>query len=137
MAQQPELHQRLAGVLAAVLAVTEEPDGALTLRHGGTLASARVVGITADLELVSLTQVLAWDLPATRKLREMVAERAGRTLLGSVTLVQKAPEPAAKKTADVLLRYNFPGTGLTDEALQTLVLMVLDHGAEIRRDLLD
>ncbi len=37
------------------------------------------------------------------------------------------------KAADVVLRYNFPGGGLSDEALRTLILMVLDKGAEIRR----
>jgi hypothetical protein len=44
-----------------------------------------------------------------------------------VTLVEKG------KSADVILRYNFPGNGLNDEALRTLILMVLDKGAEIRR----
>jgi hypothetical protein len=33
----------------------------------------------------------------------------------------------------VVLRYNFPGNGLNDEALRTLALMVLDKGAEVRR----
>jgi hypothetical protein len=36
---------------------------------------------------------------------------------------------------DVMLRYNFPGGGLTDDALRTLILLVLDTGAEIRRAL--
>jgi hypothetical protein len=34
-----------------------------------------------------------------------------------------------------MLRYNFPGAGLTDDALRTLILLVLDTGAEIRRAL--
>ena len=41
----------------------------------------------------------------------------------------------AAKTADVMLRYNFPGAGLADDALRTLILLVLDTGAEIRRSL--
>jgi hypothetical protein len=36
----------------------------------------------------------------------------------------------------VLLRYNFPAAGLTDDALRTLILMVLATGADIRRDLI-
>jgi hypothetical protein len=32
-----------------------------------------------------------------------------------------------------MLRYNFPGAGLTDAALSTLILLVLDSGAQIRR----
>jgi hypothetical protein len=41
----------------------------------------------------------------------------------------------AAKTADVMLRYNFPGAGLADDALRTLILLVLDTGAQIRRAL--
>ena len=50
--------------------------------------------------------------------------------------MEKAAESTAKrnstKAADVMLRYNFPGGGLSDDALRTLILMVLDKGAEIR-----
>jgi hypothetical protein len=66
-----------------------------------------------------------------------VAQQSHSTLLGSVALQEKAAEGPAKrnsgKAADVVLRYNFPGNGLNDDALRTLALMVLDKGAEIRR----
>jgi hypothetical protein len=124
----PSLQERLLTVLAEVLPVDEESDGALTVHHGGTIASLRVVPITEDLDLVSLTQMVAWDLVLNKKIRDSVAEQAHSTLLGSVTLVEKPG-----KSADVILRYNFPGNGLNDEALRTLTLMVLDKGAEIRR----
>jgi hypothetical protein len=125
------LQERLLTVLAEVLPVDAESDGALTVHHGGTIASLRVVPITEDLDLVSLTQMVAWDLVLNKKIRDSVAEQARSTLLGSVTLVEKG------KSADVILRYNFPGNGLNDEALRTLTLMVLDKGAEIRATLLD
>jgi hypothetical protein len=132
----PSLQERLLTVLGEVLPVEEESDGALTVRHAGTIASLRVVSITEDLDLVSLTQILAWDLVLTKKIREKVAEQADNTQLGSVALVAKAGETTAKrnsdKIADVMLRYNFPGGGLSDDALRTLILMVLDKGAEIR-----
>jgi hypothetical protein len=135
----PSLQKRLLTVLGEVLPVDEESDGALTVRHDGTFASLRVVAIADDLDLVSLTQVLAWDLPLTKRIRDQVAEQADKTLLGSVVLVEKVSEATAKrnsgKTADVMLRYNFPGGGLTDHALRTLILMVIDKGAEIRRAL--
>lgn len=135
----PSLQERLFTVLSEVLPVAEESDGALTVRHDGTIASLRVVTVTEDLDLVSLTQILAWDLLLTKKVRDNVAEQAHRTLLGSVALVEKVGEPTAKRnsttTADVMLRYNFPGGGLSDEALRTLILMVLDKGAEIRHAL--
>jgi hypothetical protein len=103
----------------------------------------RVVNIAQDLDLVSLTQVLAWDLPLTKKVSEQVARQARDINFGSVTVVEKSPEKAAQrnsgrgtaKTADVMLRYNFPGGGLTDDALRTLILLVLDAGAQIRRAL--
>jgi hypothetical protein len=136
----PSLQERLTSVLREVLPVDEESDGALTIRHLGTLASLRVVTVVEDLDLVSLTQVLAWDLPLNKKVRDRVAEQANGIQLGSVAVVEKVGEPTAKrnsaKTADVMLRYNFPGAGLTDDALRTLILMVLDTGAEIRRALI-
>ena len=147
----PSLQQRLATVLADVVPVEAEPDGALTVRHNGTFASLRVVNIAPDLDLVSLTQVLAWDLPLTKKVSEQVAGHARNVNFGSVTVVEKAPEKtpekaaqrnsgrgpakATPKTVDIMLRYNFPGGGLTDDALRTLVLLVLDAGAQIRRAL--
>jgi hypothetical protein len=139
----PSLQERLASILPDVLPVEEEPDGALTVRHDGTLASLRVVNIAEDLDLVSLTQILAWDLPLTKKISDQIAKQAHDSNFGSVTLVEKVDEKAvqrnsgkaASKTADVMLRYNFPGGGLTDDALRTLILLVLDTGAEIRRAL--
>lgn len=135
----PSLQERLALVLGEVLPVETEADGALTVRHNGTLASLRAVTIVEDLDLVSLTQILAWDLVLTKKIRDRITEQSDNTLLGSVAVVEKVREPTARrnsgKTADVMLRYNFPGSGLTDDALRTLILMVLDKGADIRRAL--
>jgi hypothetical protein len=139
----PSLQERLASILRDVLPVDEEADGALTLRHDGTLASVRVVNIAEDLDLISLTQILAWDLPLTKKIRDEVAKQAHDSNFGSVTVVEKVSDKAvrrnsgksAAKVADVMLRYNFPGGGLTDDALRTLILLVLDTGAEIRRAL--
>lgn len=140
----PSLQERLASILGDVLPLEEEPDGAVTVRHDGTIASLRVVNIAEGLDLVSLTQILAWDLPLTKKVSEQVAAQARDSNFGSVSLIEKLNEKAvqrnsgkgASKTADVMLRYNFPGGGLTDEALRTLILLVLDTGAGIRRKLM-
>jgi hypothetical protein len=133
----PSLQQQLLTVLSEVLPVDEESDGALTVRHAGTIASLRVVEITEGLDLVSLTQIVAWDLLLNNKIRDSVTEQSHSILLGSISMKEK---PAAKqnsgKAADLLLRYNFPGNGLSNDALQTLILMVLDKGAEIRRTLI-
>ena len=135
----PSLQERLLTVLSEVLPVEEESDGALTVHHDGTIASLRVVTINEDLDLVSLTQMVAWDLALTKKIRDIVAQQSHSTLLGSVALQEKVLDGPAKrnsgKAADVVLRYNFPGNGLNDDALRTLILMVLDKGAEIRHAL--
>ncbi|QLL05797.1 hypothetical protein [Mycobacterium vicinigordonae] len=128
------LQQRLTPLLSEVLPVAEEADGAITVRHNGTFASLRVVNIVEDLDMVSLTQVIAWDVPLTRKVTDQVA-RQGRDLnFGSVSVLAK--DLGKKKAGDVMLRYNFPGAGLTDDALRTLILLVLDSGARIRTELL-
>jgi hypothetical protein len=130
----PSLQERLASVLGDVLRVEQEPDGGLTVHHDGTFASLQVVNIVEDLDLVSLTQVVAWDLPLTKKISDQVAVYARDSNFGAVSLVEKVADKAAK-TADVMLRYNFPGAGLTDDALRTLVLLVLDSGARMRESL--
>jgi hypothetical protein len=131
------LDERLAAVLEDILPIQLEDDGALTIRHDDTIASLRVVTIAEGLDMVSLTQVLAWDLPVDSKIRNQVARHARNTLLGTVSLVEKSAgaKRNSKKAGDVLLRYNFPGAGLTDDALRTLILLVLGTGTDIRRDL--
>lgn len=139
----PSLQERLPSILRDVLALQEETDGALTVHHDGTIASLRVVNIAEGLDLVSLTQILAWDLPLTKKVSDQVAKQARDSNFGSVSLIEKVNDKAvqrnsgkgAAKNADVMLRYNFPGAGLTDDALRTLILLVLDTGAQVRRTL--
>jgi hypothetical protein len=123
------LQQRLFDVLDGVVSIREEDDGALTVQHDGTLASLRVVSIAEGLELISLSQILAWDVPLDRRVRAKIAEHARTTMLGTVTLIEK------KRVGEVLLRYNFPGGGLSDDALRTLILLVLSTGADVRRAL--
>ncbi len=124
------LEDRLAAIAEALLTATREDDGALTVHHDGTFASLRVVSVGEGLDMVSLNQVLAWDLPLDDELRATVSGHTRGTLLGTVSLAEKDDT-----SADVLLRYNFPGSGLSDEALGTLIMMVLSTGADVRRTL--
>jgi hypothetical protein len=132
------LQQRLVSLLDEILPIHEEVDEAVTVHHDDTFASLRVVTIAEGLDMVSLTQIIAWDLPLDSKIRAKVAKYAHDTLLGTVSLAEKsAPAQGnSKKTADVLLRYNFPASGLTDDALRTLIMMVLATGADVRRALI-
>jgi hypothetical protein len=139
----PSLQERLDSIFRDVLPVERESDGAITVHHDGTFASLRVVNIAEGLDLVSLTQIVAWDLPLTKKVGDQVAKHAHESNFGTVTLVEKVSDQAAQrnsgknasKTADVMQRYNFPGAGLTDDALRTLILLVLDSGAQLRHAL--
>ena len=109
------------------MSVQIEDDGALTVRHDGTVASLREVVLAEGLAMISLTQVLGWDLPLNAELRKTVAAQANSALFGTVALVDR---PGRK--ADVMLRYNFPFAGLSEDALRALVLMVLESGAQVR-----
>ncbi|MCW1957039.1 MAG: hypothetical protein KIH64_000535 [Mycobacterium sp.] len=119
----------LADVLGQVLEVEVEADGALTVRHDGTVAALRTLPIAESLEIISLTQVLAWDLLCTSELRQRVAQEASRAMFGTVTMTEDSGGRAT-----VMLRYNFPA-GVAAPALQILVPIVLDGGAELRRAL--
>ena len=144
-----DLLQRISAVLDEVVTVLSVDDDGLTVTHDGTVASLRVVSVAEGLDLVSLTQPLAWDLPLTGKVRERVGVHTSKTMLGTVVLVEKlvtspvngssargaTRRSPAKRVADVLLRYNFPAAGLGDDALRTLILMVLSTGTDVRRDL--
>src|SRR6185312_8442158 len=109
------LQERLAAVLDDILPIQREDDGALTVHHDETFASLRVVTIAEGLDMVSLTQILVWDLPVDAKVRNKVARHARDTLLGTVSLIEKSAgaKRNSKKVGDVLLRYNFPAAGLT------------------------
>ncbi|MBV8928419.1 MAG: hypothetical protein JO152_04765 [Mycobacteriaceae bacterium] len=110
--------------------VRVEADGAVTVQHDDTFASLRVVPVDEGLELISLSQILAWDLTPDRRIRARVAKHARTMTLGTVVLLDK------KDHADVMLRYNFPGTGLSDDALRTLILMVLSSGVDVRESIM-
>ncbi|HKV18699.1 MAG TPA: hypothetical protein VJR50_06680 [Mycobacterium sp.] len=128
------LADRLQTALDGVLPFEVEDDGALTVHHDHTFASLRVVAIAEDLEMISLTQILAWDLQLDNDIRLKVAQFAHDTVLGTVSLAEHV---AGGDVADVTLRYNFPAAGLTDEALQTLIMMVLSAGVDVRAALVD
>jgi hypothetical protein len=127
------LAERVRAALDGVLPFEQEDDGALTVHHDHTFASLRVVAIAEDLEMISLTQILAWDLALDNDIRATIAQLAHDTVLGTVSFAEHV---TGGDVADVTLRYNFPAAGLTDEALQTLIMMVLSAGVDVRESLL-
>lgn len=129
--------------LERFLDVTVDDDGALSFRHGDVPGAVQAVEIADGLVLLSLTCVVAWDLPdragpgsrargakAGPGLAERVALRAGQGLFGTLGVV---PTPRGN---DVILRYAFPATGLDTTALGTLLMLVVSAASQLRAELI-
>jgi hypothetical protein len=121
-----ELQARAGSLLAPLAEVEVKPDGSLGFDYGEMLCSLRAMNLTDGLDVLSLICVLAWDRPADATLSARIV--AGNDLLQFGTIAVSEHDGKA----DVLLRYTFPAAGLHDEALATMLFLVLS-GAEDSR----
>ena len=128
------LLDRVVGLLASSSSeVLRGDDGvSATVSFDGTRAALQAMSLTDGLDVLSLTQVLAWDLPNTEALRDDIDRLAGETSFGSI---KRATVDGV--TTDVLQNYTFPAGGLDDAALVTMVTLVLSIGADLARRLTD
>ncbi len=101
-------------------------DGSFGFDYGAVPFALQVVTLTEGLDVVSLTGVLAWDLPLGDEVRNRVATAAEALQFGSIHVIER------ESVADVIVRYSFPATGLEDSPLTTMLLLVLDGVAEAR-----
>ncbi|WP_407443579.1 hypothetical protein [Rhodococcus sp. (in: high G+C Gram-positive bacteria)] len=101
-------------------------DGSFGFDYGAVPFALQVVTLTEGLDVVSLTGVLAWDLPLGDEVRIRVASAAEALQFGSIHVIER------ESVADVIVRYSFPATGLEDSPLTTMLLLVLDGVAEAR-----
>jgi hypothetical protein len=122
---QPGLIDRAAELLSTQMSVQPGDDSSLTAYFQGTVVSMRALALAPGLDVLSLTQVLAWDLPVTDQLRDDVTAAADASNFGTVKLA------VHEVTADVLLHYTFPAGTLSDDALRTMLMMVLGSGADV------
>ncbi|MBS9371552.1 hypothetical protein [Rhodococcus sp. B50] len=125
------LRERIAVALTPFVDVrspssTANGDGSFGFDYGAVPFALQVVTLTEGLDVVSVTGVLAWDLPLDDAVRSRVATAADVLQFGSIHLVERDTD------ADVVLRYSFPATGLDDTALTTMLLLVLDGAADAR-----
>ncbi len=125
IAGEPTLIERAAALLAPQMSVQAGEDDSLTMYFQGTVVSMRALALAPGLDVLSLTQVLAWDLPVTEQLRTDVEKASAASNFGTVKLAVNGV------TADVLLHYTFPAGTLGDDALTTMSVMVLTVGAEV------
>lgn len=110
--------------------VRVDDDGALSFRHGDVPCAVQGVELVEGLAVLSLTCVVAWDLPEDDTPRK-VAERAGQGLFGTLGAI------ATERGWDVTLRYAFPAEGLAAGPLGTLLMLVVTTASQVRADLVD
>jgi hypothetical protein len=107
-----------------------DDDGALSFRHGDVPCAVQAMRLAEGLTVLSLTCVVAWDLPENRDLAVSAAERAGQGLFGTLGVVH------TERGMDVTLRYAFPAEGLKPEPLSTLLMLVVSTASQLRAELL-
>jgi hypothetical protein len=110
--------------------VEVDDDGALTFRHSDVPCAVQAVELAEGLVVLSLTCVVAWDLPDDGVIAERVATRAGQGLFGTLGLVR------SDRGVDVTLRYAFPAAGLEPMPLGTLLMLVVSTASQVRGELL-
>ncbi|HEU0088864.1 MAG TPA: hypothetical protein VFQ77_14660 [Pseudonocardiaceae bacterium] len=110
--------------------VEVDDDGALTFRHSEVPCAVQAVELAEGLMVLSLTCVVAWDLPADTGIGELIATRAGQGLFGTLGQVR------SKHGVDVTLRYTFPSAGLDSVPLGTLLMLVVSTASQVRGELL-
>ncbi|UGT45273.1 YbjN domain-containing protein [Nocardia yamanashiensis] len=124
-----ELQARAGAVLANYDVNVRVEGGGLDFTFDGALCSLRGVNLAPGLDVLTLTSVLAWDRPLKAQLHKKVADRNAELQFGSITVITRGQQ------ADVMLRYTFPAAGLDDEALATMLLLVLSGVARARKGL--
>jgi hypothetical protein len=107
-----------------------DDDGALTFRHGDVPCALQGMQLAEGLAVLSLTCVVAWDLPESPDLASSAAERAGQGLFGTLGVVH------TDRGMDVTLRYTFPASGLNATAMGTLLMLVVSTASQLRGELL-
>ncbi|WP_338019449.1 YbjN domain-containing protein [Saccharothrix deserti] len=107
-----------------------DDDGALSFQHAEVPCAVQAMRLAEGLTVLSLTCVVAWDLPDDRNLAVSAAERAGQGLFGTLGVVR------TERGMDVTLRYAFPAEGLKPEPLSTLLMLVVSTASQLRNELL-
>ena len=111
--------------------VHTDDDGALSFRHSGVPCAVQAMQLAEGLAVLSLTCVVGWDLPEDSHRAELIAERAGDGMFGTLGLVR------TERGNDITLRYTFPAEGLQAAALGTVLMLVASTASQVRTDLVE
>ncbi|TVT19641.1 hypothetical protein LWP59_09565 [Amycolatopsis acidiphila] len=128
-ADTAELLGRAREALERYLEVHVDDDGALTFSHAGVPGVVQSTQLAEGLTVLSLTCVVAWDLPDKPGVATAAAERAGQGLFGTLGVTH------TDRGLDLTLRYAFPGQGLEVSALGTLLMLVISTASQLRNEL--
>jgi hypothetical protein len=109
--------------------VKVDDDGALSFAHGGIVAFVQGTELEDGLPVLSLTCVVAWDLPFDSDVPRQVALGVGEALFGTPRVVR------GERGWDVTLRYAFPAAGLDEKAMGTLLMLVVGSASAMRAEL--
>ncbi|MEE4023300.1 hypothetical protein V1Y59_09455 [Gordonia sp. PKS22-38] len=121
---------RLAALLAEFGEVSDVDSDSVVVRVGSTRASIRALDLAAGLDVLTVTQLVAVDLPNTDVLRDDVESCDAQLSFGAL----RRSDPTGV-TTDVLQYYTFPAGSLDDIPLLTVLHMVLSAGADAAQQL--
>ena len=127
-AAQQVLLERVATLLTEIGDVTDVDAESVVVAVGSTRASVRVISLADDLQVVSVTQLLALNLPNTDALRSDVEELDATLSFGNLRR-----SDLTGVTTDVLQYYTFPADGLTDIPLLTVLHICLLYTSDAAR----
>ncbi|WP_026454954.1 hypothetical protein [Saccharomonospora iraqiensis] len=116
--------------LERFLEVSVDDDGTLTFSHAEVPCVVQAMRLADGLSVLSLTCVVAWDMPDEQSVAASVAERAGQGLFGTLGVVH------TERGTDLTLRYAFPAQGLDEGPLGTLLMLVVSTASQVRGELL-
>ncbi|GAC69394.1 hypothetical protein [Gordonia soli] len=117
---------RVAALAAEIGTVDTTDDESVVVQVGTTRASLRVLTLAPGLEVLSVTQLIAVNLPNTEALRTDVENCDAELSFGAL----RRSEPQGV-TTDVLQYYTFPAGSLEDVPLLTIVHIVLSAGSDV------
>ncbi|WP_328611712.1 hypothetical protein OG943_22205 [Amycolatopsis sp. NBC_00345] len=128
-AETGALLTRAREALERYIEVHVDDDGAITFSHADVPCVIQATRLAEGLTVLSLTCVVAWDLPEDPALAVAIAERAGQGLFGTLGVGH------TDNGLDVTLRYAFPAEGMEPSPLGTLLMLVVSTASQLRAEL--
>lgn len=118
--------RRFEAAIGSEWSINRDAQDAVRIEFGQVPASVQVLPLGDELLVYSLTQVIAWDLPATEEVLADIGAARDRIQFGTLRALER------EVTVDVILAYAFPVAELPPAALGEFVNLLLAQGFEAR-----